>query len=163
MGIIVYPSKFTSIVPEPGTIISKGDVTVKMLYGIYTARTSGSHSWKYQSMVLQCATRLFGNFVDWTIRQHEDKNITGYNSKFLTETINYIQRDMPRSMSAIVWKDLMENYNSSYYSVSVDANIKTNPYRNQSGESTDLLTKWVTKRNGFDDLVTTLYVLFGPK
>jgi len=163
MGIIIYPSKFTSLSSEPGTIISKGDVSVKMLYGIYTARTNGSHSWKYQSMVLQSAHRLFGNFIDWVARHQEDRNIAGYNAKFLAETLNFIQQDTPRSMSAIVWKDVMENYNSSYYSVSVDANMKANRYHTKSEETSRILTKWVTKRNGFDDLVTTLYVLFGSK
>jgi len=161
-GLIVYPSKFTTLRPEEGVLVSSGDLTITTLFDIYCCKTAASRSWRFQDLVLSSAVSLFGDFSRWLNQQIFDANLVGNNRKFLEETIDYIH-GKPRTLSVLVWKDIMVNYNGSYHSSSVRSLIDNSHIVGRGLTTAAALSKWVSQRNGFDDLLLTLYVMFGKK
>lgn len=160
--ITVYPSRFTSRGEGEGVVIAHGDETVSALYDIYHARTAASRTWKYRRAVLETAMRLFGQFDIWLRDQRNNPKIIGSNRKFLEETVQYIHGGS-RTLSVLVWKDLIDNADELGHAVSLQA-LGTDLKMVGNRESTvQVLQQWLSRPNGIEDLILTLHVLFGKR
>lgn len=141
-------------------IMSEGDATVDTLYDLYANRLVNTTAWTYRKRVLDAALRLFGKFDQWLLVQSENANLRGFNLEFIQDTLDFI-RTGKRRMSLTTWIELLHEQDDVQQG-SPDAREGKNYFTLQAGEDTvQLLQHWCSQPGGFQDLVTTLHVMFG--
>jgi hypothetical protein len=157
----VYPRGYTSRSETgAGLVQSQGDASVQTLYDLLEQRGVNTSTWKYRQMVLDTALRLFGDFATWLKDQQQNPNLVGYNQEFLKDTLDYIH-GADRMMSVATWTDLLGDTGTLGKTTNASA---LNPARAAlgRGETTiQILQAWATRPNGMEDLMQTLYLLFG--
>lgn len=161
VGFTVYPRRYTSRRPGmDGVVLSKGDAGVQTLYELYEDRSTNTASWRYRKRVLKCALFLFGDFATWYEDQKRNPQISGYNQEFLKDTLSFIHGG-ERLMTPAVWMDLLGDSGTLGKVVHPSA---LNPSRVElgRGETTvQVIQQWVSRPRGAEDLIQTLYLLFG--
>lgn len=160
--ITVYPSRFTSRGSGEGVVVSTGDVTVKSLYDIYMARTASSRSWRYRRAVLETAMRLFGEFDVWLNDQMGNPNINGFNRSFINDTVTFIEGGS-RSTSVFTWRDIIDGSTDLGRSISLSQLAIVPGKRGDQGKTSKIIQRWCSRERGIEDLILTLYVLFGDR
>ncbi len=156
---INYPRLFISLADGQGEIQSQGDETISTLYKLYTDPTINTATWQFRSAVFLQALRLFGNFPDWLAMQRQNSKLVGFNHDFIRDTLDYIRTGV-RKAAPINWLELV---NESSDRLVPAQHVDTSDLRLKPGENTiPLLVAWNRHPNGFEDFITTLYVLFGP-
>lgn len=158
--ITIYPRQFCSRINEGDSLIfSKGDVTVETLWSFLKDRTITVDSWSYERRVLDTALRLFGDFDQWLADNRANPRVIGYSAGFIDDTVNYINTGL-RQMSPLTWLELLHEGDDA---PSVTSTHFTPSHLSvQVGESTvQILQRWCAHPNGFEDLISTLHVLFG--
>lgn len=159
--LVIYPRLYRGYVEgeASGTALrSRGDQTVTALYQIYEDSMQDTRNLDYRLKVWDCALRLFGDFRSWMQAHRNDANIVGYNLEFLRDTLTYITRGT-REISPLSWLDLVSEksthspakHHLTLPELAVPANINT----------AEAIQLWCSHRNGFEDLLQTLFVLFG--
>lgn len=158
--LTVHPRFFTTITPadEQTVVVSEGDASIDTLYDIYVCRKVNTASWTFRSEVLRQALRLFGNFQEWLEYQRANPAISGYNRDFLEDTVRYIQTGQ-RQMLVLNWVELMDeiDYRERPVTTRVPLTLLSN------ANTVQVLQTWCSHTDGVEDLVQTLYVLFGHK
>lgn len=140
-----------------------GDEEVSLLYTLYMNQTVNSESWEYRKRVFKAARRLFKDFSHWVGLQTKNEHIYGFNYEFLLDTLNYILTGK-RSLSVTDWAGLLIEAPEPKKQDVIERFSKANlhPLFKEKGYATeDILTAWCAKPHGFEDMVCTLYVLFG--
>lgn len=162
MTIIVYPGLYTSRLPDgDSVIVSQGDESVELLYKVFIDQSTNTRSWPFYRSVLLNAQRLFGDLQLWFQDQESNPNIVGYNRQFLTDTLNFIECGK-RELSVHSWADLVSKGGLNHHAHAVPQRLTDNRATLLSSDSSlVLLQKWVAQPNGFEDLLTTLHLLFG--
>jgi len=160
MQITVYPRHFvTRNNTGDGVILSKGDVTVETLMALLHDPKVRSDSWGFERRVLDSALRLFGDFDQWLADNRANPRVVGFAIGFLNDTLQFIETG-ERQMSPLNWYELLHEG---------DDVPAADPYQftpshlaSKTGESTiQVLQRWCAHPNGFEDLISTLHVLFG--
>jgi hypothetical protein len=159
--LTVYPRQYTTRRPgEAGVVHSTGDASVQTLYELHESRSTNTSSWAFRKMVLDCALRLFGDFATWFEDQKRNPNLVGYNQEFLKDTLNFIHGG-DRLMSVVVWTDLL-GHTGTIGKVSRPMDLNPSRVDLGRGETTvQILQQWLSRPRGIDDLLQTLYLLFG--
>lgn len=157
--ITIYPRLYTTRRPfGDGIVTSQGDVTVETLFGFLQDRTVNTTGWTYRKKVLECALRMFGNIDEWFKDQRNNPRITGYNLEFLKDTLQYIRTGV-RQMDLPCWAELVaeENSHAAEPTHLIGKSLALGAQEN----TIEIIQKWCSHQNGFEDLVGTLHVLFG--
>lgn len=140
-----------------------GDRELETLYRLCVYRQANVDGWTYRERVLQTALRLFGNFSAWVLLQERNPYLYGTNYDFLQDTYQFI-RTGQRNCSTFSWIEIM------------DEQPPANPGRRAhlrnldlgkllpdtaAGLTHEVLAKWCSQPDGFEDMLFSLHVLFG--
>lgn len=156
---VVYPRFFTSAHKgKGGVVVSRGDLGVELLYDMLVDKAHNHGTWAFQSAVIDQALRLFGDFHDWAEAQRKDPHITGYNARFIEDTLKFIETG-ERDLCHENWMALVnENPHAAQLA---GAHERAAPRLWQSPSTVTALQKWCSHPNGVEDLLCTLHLLFG--
>lgn len=161
MTMFVYPRLFTSRHDGEGVLVSQGDESVELLYKVLVDRDTNTNSWPFRQNILLNAVRLFGDFRVWVQEQLANPNLIGYNRRFIADILNFIEngtRELPLS----TWADLLEEGGAGHHAHAIPQRlIDTKALFHSSDDSLRLLQKWISQRNGFEDMLVTMHLLFG--
>ncbi len=157
--IVVYPRLYQTQVPGPDDKLqSRGDQTVTELFRIYEQGVQDTRNLNFRFRVLDCAIRLFGDFREWMLLQRNNPNLVGYNLEFLRDTLKYVATG-GREITPLIWGDLVSEKNdhssSANHLTAQDLSIPKNL------STAEFIQLWCSRKGGFDDLIQTLFVLFG--
>jgi hypothetical protein len=156
---VVYPRLYRTAMPGPDdTINSRGDETVTELFRVYESGVIAISSMEFKLRVLDTAMRLFGDIKSWMLLQRNNPNLLGYNLYFLRDTMKYITTGS-REMSPLVWLDVMSE-RSSHVTQAHHLTLKELALPAEI-DTPEVLQLWCSRPGGFEDLVQSLFVLFG--
>jgi len=159
MQTVVYPRLYRIGLPGPDdTINSRGDETVSELFRVYEQGAVDVTGMDFKLRILDCGLRLFGDIREWMLLQRNNPNLLGYNLEFLRDTLKYIATG-ERDLSPLIWLDLVTERSLH----STQAHHLTLPELSipKEIETPQMLQLWCSRKNGFQDLVQSLFLLFG--
>lgn len=120
----------------------------------------------YRERVLTAAKHAFKSeyFVNWLTMQRRSQFLTTMHRKFLLDTLDYIANGK-RYVNVESWRNIVELRDMS----DVDKRCQYNPelYFVNDGSMAhtrklvEVLAKWVSHPTGFNDLIMTLFIIFG--
>jgi len=159
--VVIYPRLYQVKTGGEGPMVSSlGDQAVSELYRIYEIGDKDTRGLTFRFRVFDCALRLFGDFREWMVLQRNNPNLVGYNLEFLRDTLSYILHGT-RRMSPMIWGDLVkesQDYTSTpHHLVLPDLQVPSDITTAQ------VLQLWCSRKGGFEDLLQTLFVLFGTE
>jgi hypothetical protein len=165
---ITYPHGFRSLSSR-----DKDDKTnfvydrdIEAIYRSYINREVDFNDWNFRLNMFEECFRLFGaNFEEWVLYQiNKNTLIYDHSLDFLLDTLNFII-GQPRKVSIFVWRELMltDPENKSNIEIS---NRKINRlkdlYPKIPTQTSDIIQLWCSQEDGFEDMLTTMFLLFGP-
>lgn len=142
------------------------DRQVEMLYRSYINNEIDSNNWGFRVSVFEEAYRLFSqNFEEWTMYQiNRNTLVYDHNLEFLIDTLNFIN-GKPRTLSPYVWREMML-HNPENKSTTEIANRRIRKlkdlYPKMPSDTAKVLQMWCSQSTGFDDLLVSLFLFFGP-
>jgi len=113
----------------------------------------GRWTWEQERVILECALRVFGDPAWFFQRQAKQPGLCKYRRQFLEDTIEFIltgHRDI-----SIYTTTSMFDYQRDSKPVALKSELLP--------KGVECLRLWLSHRDGFDDLVQSLVVFFGPK
>lgn len=160
-GFVSAPMAFPSVADYRASTDVDYDEEVVSLYHLYMTKQIVPESWTYRSRVIDAATRLFGDFRQWCHNQAAyNDHIYELNFDYLVDTLNFI-RNGERAVSALTLRELLLEKPAARHGVATPA--RADALRlNDVKEFENYIGKWVSHEKGFEDLLLTLYVFFGP-
>lgn len=143
---------------------------VTEMFNRWSANKDAMREFEFRERILKSGLRLFGtkNFRDWLDFQHKVKALSPLHGKFILETVEHIVTGAPRKIESVQWINLLEAGDQAK-AVHVDPReflkirkgAQAYEYVPQSFE--ELILTWTKTRTGFEDLLITLYVIFGQR
>lgn len=140
----------------------RGDPRVHDLFVEFTNHPKRSVTWDFRKRVIDLAQELFEGDYSWFIRQDSNALIKDQNYAFILDTVQFIATGR-RKFSIHTWPALV-TYDVPVLNESVSGRreIYLLMERLQVPTATNaFIQRWVSQRNGFDDLMYTLHMLFG--
>lgn len=139
-----------------------GDEEITELYRKHVQRKQNTMTWEYRSKVVEAAMRLFGiNFQRFITAQLRNPYLHGIAFDFLSDSIAYATSTGHRRLSLSNWSALIET-DPDKKPIDVRRKLKAVP--SLKGLTTEqLLSLWCSHQGGFEDLLRTLYLMFGRK
>lgn len=129
------------------------------LHHLYIQDRPESRTWEYRTEVLGLAKQLLGDFKRW----HEQQlggTLYEYQHKLIDDTIRYVATGQRRTSVRVLGELIMGSTRTTARLTMSDGG--DNPMGIMGVRTTsELLAKWCTHRNGFIDMLCTLYVFFG--
>jgi hypothetical protein len=142
-----------------------GEVTA--VYEEWRADPSLMRTFEFRERVLLAAFKAFAceNMHRWFTVQLKLHSLSIMHEKFLEETLNFIKWNTPRTIEATQWEKFIE-HPTKLHNTSLDADKwltgdDVNYYISTTIDK--FLAKWVSRVNGFEDLLISLNVIFGSK
>lgn len=139
----------------------QGNPQVHELYLIFTNEPRVSVTWDFRKKVIQLAQSLFEGDFNWFIRQDKNAMVTDQNYLFLIDTVRFIATGS-RRLSIYTWPALLT------YDVPVGKTVDTRDEISKlfietalATDTTTLISKWLSHKDGFNDMMYTLNMLFG--
>jgi hypothetical protein len=138
-------------------------IEVVKLFGHWTAEHNSITNFEIRERVIKLALKYFGNsFYKWVITQNKSNNLTELHKQFIYDTLNYLSGDN-RSLEAVQWVPLVDiNFYFTGDKLNVDKYFGT-----QAGSLpssiVDIIQRWTSKPNGYEDLLITLFTIFGNR
>lgn len=156
---VVFPRLYRIQLPGPDdTIFSRGDETISELFRIYETGAQDTANLTFRLRVLDSAVRLFGDFHEWMTLQRNNPNLLGYNLEFLRDTLRYILTGH-RDMSPLIWLDLVAE--KSIHTTQAHHLTLSELAPPKDLDTTKLIQLWCSRKGGFEDLLQSLFLLFG--
>lgn len=142
------------------------------LYHRWASNTTLLRDFDFRHEILAAAFVSFGtyNFHSWLMLQNEQPTLSDLHRAYLLETLDYLFTDNQRKINNVSWLRMLE--------ASGDPNgvfIDIRKYFRQDGMGyssseiklptnlRDILRIWTSKERGFEDLLLSLYVIFGDR
>lgn len=129
------------------------------------------NSFSFRKKILQTALAAFGtmSFYEWCLLQAENPYATDMQKRFINDTLSFIKTGR-RSVTIASWLTLV-NVVDEASSTTTEVQIQIEEFfgtrlpihAQQEKQLPAVICKWLTNKNGFEDLVGTLHVLFGDK
>ncbi len=161
-GIVVirYPRLYTSVHAGPTSVIqSKGDLAVNLLYETLVDRRYNHNRFAFQAQVIDVALRLFGDFSVWIDAQMHNPQIVGHNRAFLEDTLKFIAGS-DRELRIENWIELVSSDEANIHLADLRV-PQIAPRLQQSPSTVVAIQKWCSRPEGLEDLLGTMYLLFG--
>lgn len=140
----------------------QGDPRVVDLFVEYTNFPRRTVHWEFRKRVIDLARILFNGNYNWFIRQDNNAYITEHNYAFLQDTVRFIATGR-RRLSIHTWPMLLTAEPASGLQLIEDRRVISELFKDLglSTNNNNVLQKWLSQENGFDDLMYTLNMLFG--
>lgn len=135
---------------------------VEILYSQYTKRSARTGTFDFHELILQAAINAFGTskFVEWLEMQSKSPNATHIHSKFLLDTLRFIETGK-REMVLENWEPLLNSHAlAGEWEDVLDEALALNK-RMKIVEVKDVIRYWCSQPNGLSDMLVTLHILFG--
>jgi hypothetical protein len=161
---------------QPGQTDLVADPEVMRLYKMWFDADPYTRSFDYRREVMGLAMAVFGtpSFLDWYLAQEMSPSFGEYHHRFLNDTLRYIQtgkRELPmRTWQRMVsyQDDKVNDYDPGGYAKQFFGVSRLQPdsvvdiRRDADGASLAFtLHQWLGQPQGLDDLLNSLYLLFG--
>lgn len=122
----------------------------------------------YRERLIKATYKAFatGSFYDWLWQQNQRSTIGEIHTAFIAETLEYLAHGVPRRTENILWYRIITATESS---TTVKWDLKKYFVASGNGKASvpmkigDLMTLWFAKHDGFQDLLITLYTIFGER
>lgn len=140
------------------------------IFNRWSARPVSIKNFEFRERILKTFFQCFGSrrFREWLAVQLESGQMSGLHQKFLLETLEFALTGKRRKIECIQWVNLLE-------AGPVTMSIRVNPdefYQTKKElhndvripmDLTEILLPWLTQNGGFEDVLITLYVIFGSR
>lgn len=138
---------------------------------LYTQLIKGERNFKsfnFKRAILIEAIRSFyiHSFNDWCLLQEEFEYFTENHKNFLNDTFNFILNG-ERKYGLRVWEYILKKENKV---LEINSNNKLqvreffellNENKEKNFSITNVISKWVSQSNGYEDLLCSLHLIFG--
>jgi hypothetical protein len=126
-------------------------------------------SMDFRERILKAAKDAFNSYsiYQWFLMQGNTETLTELHQRFIYDTLSFVQ-GQKRSIEAVQWIRLLEaSEKTQGVKIDVDkyfdnVNFKQEAKFSSSALST-FLVNWTSQPNGFEDLMITLFVIFGDR
>lgn len=152
---------------------------LSLLYRKYLADRTLINDFEFREDILVLAKKLFDekNFLKWLELQVTKANLTTLHTTFIYDTLNFLDiaydgddssiYRSKREIEAVQWISLLER-NLESDSVKLDISkyfnkTQRNVVNYLPHKLNTILILWLNKNNGFEDLLTSLFVIFGDR
>lgn len=142
--------------------LREGDPRVHDLFVEFTNHPKRAVTWEFQSRVINLAQELFQGEYSWFIRQDSNALIKDQNYAFILDTVRYIATGK-RKFSIYTWPALV-SYEVPITNESVQGRRDIYFLTQELHVPLDadaFIQMWLTHKDGFNDLVYSLHLLFG--
>lgn len=138
--------------------------SVEDIYKEFMSVPANMHSMEFRERIVKIAAKAFidADFGKWLMLQDYSKNTGGMHAKFLEDTIRYILTGT-REYTHDSWIRMVHALpaSSKLPGKSIKEVIKQYPlYEHQMPQ---IITSWVSHRGGYEDLLQSLFVIFGTR
>uniref|UniRef100_A0AB39CCT3 Virion structural protein n=1 Tax=Pseudomonas phage RVTF4 TaxID=3236931 RepID=A0AB39CCT3_9VIRU len=143
-------------------ITSVRDERIRDLMLEYTTFPTRTTQWEFRRRVIAEAKRLFGGNYNWFIMQDTNAQRVDWNYKFLLDTIRFIATGR-RELDIHSWPMMLtDEPPTGLQLIGARSDIGDLFKKLALQTSTEaMIQKWLTQKNGFDDMMYTLNMLFG--
>lgn len=160
--LTIYPRGYTTgKVDAPSRQVSAGDLVADSLYDYLISSQGRAKNWKFCSQILDAALIHFGDFHEWLDTQLSNPSITGVKREFLTETIAFIVSGTPRAVNHASWMFMLNEVKLTPDQLNFARRYESGQLLSKELSTVQILQMWCKRPEGINDLITTLYVLFG--
>lgn len=145
---------------------------VKQLFVEWNSNPKLLKDFDFRERILKTAFESFGSvdFLQWIALQNEKPTTTDLHSTFITETLDYLLTDTPRKIQPSIWIRLLEaderpssvKFDVKKYFRQESANYNTFDAKLPT-KLEGIILSWVSKDRGFEDLILSLFVIFGDR
>lgn len=141
---------------------------VNNLYEAWRNSPTKLKEFDFREQILCAAYRAFNikSIYKWIEMQALSTKISHMHNMFLLETVAFVYGE-PRSLQLPQWIRLIEaSAESRATKVDIDKYFDKEKFPSTATYSnllTDFITAWVSRPNGFEDLLLSLYVIFGDR
>ena len=150
----------TSFVMDEKNSVFNNDIEV--LYSQHTKKSARTNTFDFHELILTAALSAFGTtkFIEWLEIQSKSPNVTYVHSKFLLDTLKFIETGK-REMVLENWEPLLNSHAlSGEYENIIDDALRLNK-NVRIIDLKDVIRFWCGHPGGLTDLLTTLHILFG--
>jgi hypothetical protein len=161
-NLAVFPRGY-SVLTDDLTVsrVVEGDTEVIRLYSELNQKRESEIDWEFKRQVLFCAKRLIGsNFAKWVTAQEQNKYLNGKAIRFVADTIKFIVEGR-REITNVNWLPLLSNEPTPGVLQNRDYSLSREHIKASVELGDFYLSKWLSQSNGFNDLVVTLFILYG--
>lgn len=138
------------------------------LFKRFEADRNLMRNFEFRESIIVMASRLFGKagLTAWIDNQARYAKLTYSHSGFLLDTLLYLATGK-RDMSVATWQTLVKNSSNGENSESsrlagVEQLVKQYGQKLE-GTTTEIICQWVGYKGGHEDLLYTLWIIFGDK
>ena len=137
-----------------------GNPFVEGLYTDYIKNIDRTTSFEFKVNILQVALAAFGtlDFKEWVEVQYKILQTGDNHSRFIKDTIQFIQTGR-RDMSLETWHSLLKMTDEGNQIGDIPKEISE--YIENNNDLVEIIVDWCSKKNGLEDLLGTLHILFG--
>lgn len=139
------------------------------LYEEWSKNNTLIKTMEFREKIIKAAKNAFNNvsIYNWLNTQKYANTVTSTHENFISETIGFVLGS-PRSIQTSQWIRLLEvSEKAQSINLDIDKYFNRNNIQNQlkfsSSLLTDFIVKWVSQPNGFEDMLLSLYVVFGDR
>jgi len=144
------------------------NTVVDQLWAESVGGKSYTSTFAFRHRILKAAFDAFGtaNFYDWVKLQVTNPYATSMHNKFVNETLSFIENGY-RTVNVNTWFSLIditdEINKQAVHDIKINKFFRTNANHNlQRPVSLEhTLVEWTSQEDGFNDLLTTMMILFG--
>jgi len=139
------------------------------LYEEWSKNNTLIKTMEFREKIIKAAKNAFNNvsIYNWLNTQKYANTVTSTHENFISETIGFVLGS-PRSIQTSQWIRLLEvSEKAQSINLDIDKYFNRNNIQNQlkfsSSLLTDFIVRWVSQPNGFEDMLLSLYVIFGDR
>jgi len=146
--------------------------TISRLFREFSSDRSIVNKFLFREEVLKTIKSLIGidNFYKWLLLQTTKAELTNLHKLFLYDTFNYLLSDgveNARTVEPVQWITLIQRRLEEETEHVVIDNFfdgsRDNLVQYLPSKVNNLIGHWCSKAGGFEDMLTTMYVIFGDR
>lgn len=141
---------------------------VDELYKEFQANRSNLRDFEFRERILKIATLMFGKtgITDWVDIQNKYAKVPHTHLEFIIDIARFIISGK-RQMSMAVWENFItHNSTGPFTSIDKSEELRVLIKDNKAifnGHMSIVLNEWVSQVGGYEDLLYTLWLIFGTK
>lgn len=141
---------------------------IQDLYVKFSGNRNNLRDFEFREQILRTARSLIGSFglMDWTDLQNKHGSLSNFHIQFIIETMLFINTGS-RPTSISIWEGLVRySPNGRLYEIEKSEDIRALSNEGKAymfNSTAALLNKWVSHRGGYEDLLYTLWIIFGDR
>lgn len=128
-------------------------------------------TFEFKELIIKASLTAFGtdSFSEWLSVQYQNPEYTKMHHRFIDETLQYIQNGTKREMSVNNWtvlltSNVVENNTEKYTDVQQKFLLSNvNGKLNIHLSIRELILMWLRQKNGINDLMGSLFIMFGSR